>query len=464
MGPLIARSLAFLLILSLLSVVVPSRATAASAADTATARDLATQALQHYREQNYERSLDLMKRAQALFDAPVHLLYIARSERELGRLVEAAEVFRSLGKRSLAEGAPQQFRDAVDEARRELAELEPQIPRLVIQLQPTDANVTSLKIDGKAVPTAVLGIERVVNPGPHRVQVRAERYAPAEQAIEVPRGEVANMTLRLEPSEPAPLAKAGVDQSDRSKLAEQSQPAAADSIDRYELVFGLRLGAAVPGGEVPANLVRPGAASGTAPMDDLAGGGGELELRAGFKGPLRLGFLRRWSVHLFGSGGQLGQKTLAPMGSPALMSLQDQDVDVMLQPSFASFGLTLGVAQARGEFGGFFELSAMAQRLMFDYETSSGIGLCGGDKATGRRTGNGGGLRLGGGVGIPIGSWGLVSPFVTLSAATVDSIKSETNGCFDQLVQLVESEEPVENSATYTFFGLGVGGELFVGL
>jgi Flp pilus assembly protein TadD len=69
-------------------------AQAQSAADKATARQLATQGIKLYGEGKYAQALDLLQRAQTLYDAPVHLLYIARCQHRVGQLVESAETYR----------------------------------------------------------------------------------------------------------------------------------------------------------------------------------------------------------------------------------------------------------------------------------------------------------------------------------------------------------------------------------
>jgi len=62
--------------------VAPSEASStpssSAAADKATARLSAKQGIEMYRAQRYAEALERLQRAQQLFDAPVHLLYIAR--------------------------------------------------------------------------------------------------------------------------------------------------------------------------------------------------------------------------------------------------------------------------------------------------------------------------------------------------------------------------------------------------
>ena len=71
-------------------------AVAQSAADKATARQLAVQGIKVYEDGKYSEALDKLERAQTLYDAPVHLLYIARCQHKLGMLVESAETYRRM--------------------------------------------------------------------------------------------------------------------------------------------------------------------------------------------------------------------------------------------------------------------------------------------------------------------------------------------------------------------------------
>jgi len=60
---------------------------AQSAADKATARQLATQGIQQYQQGKNAEALDLLQKAEQLYDAPIHLIYIARAQAALGKLV-----------------------------------------------------------------------------------------------------------------------------------------------------------------------------------------------------------------------------------------------------------------------------------------------------------------------------------------------------------------------------------------
>src|SRR5689334_15456733 len=185
-------------VLTVCALTAPSRAQ--SAADKATAREAATEGINLYRAGKYTDALDRLRRAQSLYDAPVHLLYIARSQEKLGQLVEAAENYRLLDHYTLPSGAPEAWTAAVDDARKELAELEPRIPKLKIVTVPATVSNATLTIDGNAVSAAVVGIERPANPGKHHIAISAPSYTSAEADVELAERESKDVSLRLAPS------------------------------------------------------------------------------------------------------------------------------------------------------------------------------------------------------------------------------------------------------------------------
>ena len=182
---------------------VASPALSQTAADKATAREAATEGIKLYRAGNYADALDRLRRAQALYDAPVHLLYIARSQDKLGQLVEAAENYRLLDHYTLPASAPEAWVSAVDDGRKELAVLEPRIPTLRIVADPADLHEPSRKIDDNAVAAAVIGISRPVDPGKHHVELVATGFALATADVDVPEGATKDVTLKLAPGDVA---------------------------------------------------------------------------------------------------------------------------------------------------------------------------------------------------------------------------------------------------------------------
>ena len=172
---------------------------AQSAADKATARQLATQGIQYYQQGKNSDALELLQKAQQLYDAPVHLIYIGRAQAALGKLVEAAETFRRLIRTDLPAGAPQAFKDAVSDAHKELQTLEPKIPSLRIDVAPANAAGIQLKLDGEPLSAVVVGINRPTNPGKHTVEVTATGFETASGSVELAHGVKQAISLQLKP-------------------------------------------------------------------------------------------------------------------------------------------------------------------------------------------------------------------------------------------------------------------------
>src|SRR5690606_8238924 len=142
--------------------------------------------------------------AQALYDAPVHLLYMARSQVQLGKLVDGAESYRRLVRTELDAKAPDVFKAAVADGERELAEVEPRIPVLTINVDPSSVAGLEIRLDDEPVSSAVLGVERPVDPGARVVVVQAPGYLTAQATVTLQEGETEAVSLSLEVDPNAP--------------------------------------------------------------------------------------------------------------------------------------------------------------------------------------------------------------------------------------------------------------------
>jgi hypothetical protein len=133
-----------------------------------------------------QKSPDALARfqyAQRLFDAPTHLLHIAECLVVSGKLVEAQETYETLTHRELPADAPAPFREAVEAGKRELADLQPRIPTLRIEVKPSPSTLRNLtlSLNGRPVPNEVIGIARPVNPGAYRITATAWGIPPSKE-------------------------------------------------------------------------------------------------------------------------------------------------------------------------------------------------------------------------------------------------------------------------------------------
>jgi hypothetical protein len=182
---------------------------AQSDADRAAARRLAKEGLALKKEGNCKEALPLLERAQAIYDAPTHLLAIAQCQAQLGKLVGAAETYRKLGRSEIGPRSPAAFRHAQETRERELAELVPRIATVIIDVVPPVPPRVSLRLDGEGLSPQFLGVVRPMNPGEHQVEAEAPNHAPVRQTFVLKEGEKGRVNLTLKSlAPPAPSATA----------------------------------------------------------------------------------------------------------------------------------------------------------------------------------------------------------------------------------------------------------------
>jgi hypothetical protein len=332
-----------------------------------------------------------MNKAQELFDAPVHVLYIARCQRELGQWVEAADTFRQLSRRALPAGAPAAFTNAVNDGVKELAELEPRIPRVVVNVTPADAPELQLWLGEQPVSTAAVGVERPQNPGHFVVKATASGFVEYTGELDVSEGQVTRHDIELKPAESAPVVAVPEPEATANTAPPPKPPPSG-----VGLLLGLRLGAAFPAGQYAGVVVHPGLDEENVRFSSMAKAGVELELRLGVHFLNRIGAIVFLSHDSFGTknneyqaniGGGLGGGVTATARKPTVDSL----------------GVALLGGAPRGTSGPFVELGlALVHSTAFEATLAPSSELLGDAQCSGtvRTTGTAG--RLGVGWNIPL--------------------------------------------------------------
>jgi hypothetical protein len=178
----------------------PLVASAQSDEALADARAAAGEGATAFREQRYADAIDLFQRAESLVHAPPHLLFIARSYAALGKIVKAREVYRKVLRDHLPPGAPAAFERAQASATTELADMEARIPTVKITVVGADAQSVAATMDGAAVPSAVFGIARPVEPGEHKFRAIGEGLDSGEQALTIAERAHESLVLTLKPA------------------------------------------------------------------------------------------------------------------------------------------------------------------------------------------------------------------------------------------------------------------------
>jgi hypothetical protein len=134
------------------------------------ARALSNEAKRDFDAGRFEEAGRKFQRAYEVAKVPTLALWAARSLVKHGQLVAASELYRQatrLTANDLWVGNAQQQAQA--DAAKELAELQPRIPVLRVQVEGAAANDVTLTIDGALIASALFGIDLPADPGWRRV-------------------------------------------------------------------------------------------------------------------------------------------------------------------------------------------------------------------------------------------------------------------------------------------------------
>lgn len=193
-------SLPFLLGMCAAPLLVSGVAHAQSAEEISGARALARQGIEAYGAGDFQRAYDLCQRAESLYHAPPHVLYMARAAAKLGRLVEARELYNKLVRENIASDAPAAFRTAQQEAEVEMKDLEPRLARVTVQLQGEGAEDVIVYANGKVIPAALVGASRPMDPGSYEFTVESALVEGDPVSLRVEEGVDQTVTILLRPS------------------------------------------------------------------------------------------------------------------------------------------------------------------------------------------------------------------------------------------------------------------------
>ena len=473
------------------------------AADKATARQLATQGIQYYQQGKPADALDLLQRAEQLYDAPVHLIYIARTQAALGKVVEASETYRRLVRTDLPAGAPQAFKDAVTDAQKELQQLEPKIPSLRIDVVPSDAKGLQLKVDGEVLSTVIIGINRPTNPGKHTVEAAAANYESASATVDLAPGgkQTVKLQMHSNPGAPPPVgptsaatpvsSNVGTATTTSAANSPETKPASVDTpkpvpaeavFDKPpQIVIGLRGVYATLGGKL--GLGGTDATSQTingdatdASLHDRVSSGGGLEVDLGFR--MRIGSKFALTPkfvfqHLWLKAGSYYNR---PIGEIILnYSFADSTTastvlsGVQPQATLFKVGAALEFPRATKAFSPtyFAELMLIASsQLSLSADIATGTSSC---KMSDRYTGSGAGIGVG--IHLPVARWLRFSPALAMSAV-VPSHREYSDTCPRKnpassalpITGVQGSLDLSTTSALYTITELSLGGEFDIGI
>jgi hypothetical protein len=169
------------------------------------ARAAAAEGAKAFQEGRWADAIDYFTRAESLVHAPPHLLYIARSQKQTGLLVQARENLLSIIREDLPGTAPHAFHQAQDDAKAELKDLEPRLPFVTVSLKGAGSSSVTILQDGNKIPSALVGVPRPVDPGTHTFEATAGSLK-GRVSVDVKEGEKKRVVLELGAGElpPAP--------------------------------------------------------------------------------------------------------------------------------------------------------------------------------------------------------------------------------------------------------------------
>jgi len=190
-----------------LALSVPALGAEPDPSTRAAARKIATDGVSALQQGNAELASQKLEKAFELLPAPSIALWSARALAKRGLLVEASERYLQAGRLPPSEGNEQAVQaQAQKDAARELAELSPRIPKLIIALDGAQPSEVSLDLDGKALSAALIGEEQPANPGAHKLTGTrgAERV---EQTFSLAEAQKSQISLRFQQlASPTPTA------------------------------------------------------------------------------------------------------------------------------------------------------------------------------------------------------------------------------------------------------------------
>jgi tetratricopeptide (TPR) repeat protein len=176
----------------------PLSAFAQSDEQRAAARELATAGLEAFKAGKYDQALDGFTKAESLYHALPHLLFIARSHAKLNQYVKAREAYMKVIKEVLPANAPRAAKDAQTSASSEVSNIEPKIGRVTITVankeQAKDLVVT---VDGVAISSVLIGAPVPIDPGDHSIEGVATGLR-GKAAVRVEPGQRQEVPLNLE--------------------------------------------------------------------------------------------------------------------------------------------------------------------------------------------------------------------------------------------------------------------------
>jgi hypothetical protein len=187
-----SRSLALALSIFLLA---PSAFAAPTAAERESARRLMDDGKHRTKAGDLAGALEAYQKAHDLMHVPSTGIALARTQVDLGHLVEARDVALEVTRMAKEPGEPPVFEHARKAARELEASLKPRIPLLTINVK--GGPVTAVTVDGAEVSPSLVGSPIAVNPGKRSVTVKNADGVEARGEVTLAEKETKELSLVL---------------------------------------------------------------------------------------------------------------------------------------------------------------------------------------------------------------------------------------------------------------------------
>lgn len=140
-----------------------------------------------------------------------------------------------------AEAARRASDERENEARRRMAQLEPHLNRLTVEVPPqSDTAGLGVRLDGAPLDRAAWGAAIVVDPGVHKLEAQAAGHKPWSQSLEIlaPTTTATIPRLELDTPPPAPFPPPAGQTADTPPAADTPPESSSGGIDRRLLALG----------------------------------------------------------------------------------------------------------------------------------------------------------------------------------------------------------------------------------
>lgn len=181
-----------------LGTMAPPAAADPTATELVVARKLFEDAVRFEREQRWELAASKLNDAIAVKDTPGLRFHLAHCEDKLGHLVEAM-IHYDHARELIASGVKAPDVEEVLEPARKSLEL--RLPTLLLVVPAEIVNV-QVELDGRVVARPLIGRAAPVNPGVHRIVVRAPGHVDYEEEVSILEGEKRRISVDLPRAQP----------------------------------------------------------------------------------------------------------------------------------------------------------------------------------------------------------------------------------------------------------------------